>query len=137
MREPLPQGGEVRTVVVDEERAVMIRWGYETYATGLYSISDVTTLLAARGLRSRPTARYRAKALSQSQVHALLSNRYYLGEVKYHGKFYPGRHEAIISEELFDKVQAILAAHRLSGERDRKHGHYLKGTIHAVPAVGA
>ena len=130
VREPLPQGGEVRTVVVDEERAAMIRWGYETYDTGLYSIADITTLLSARGLRSRATARYRAKPLSQSQVHAMLSNRYYLGEVKYHGKFYPGRHEAIISEELFDRVQGVLAAHRLSGERDRKHGHYLKGSIY-------
>ncbi len=55
VREPLPQGGEVRTVVVDDDRAEIIRWGYETYATGLYSVADITTLLSARGLRSRPT----------------------------------------------------------------------------------
>jgi site-specific DNA recombinase len=130
VREPLPQGGEVRTVVVDQERAEIIRWGWETYATGLYSIADLTKLLEVRGLRSRPTPCYVAKALSQSQVHAMLSNRYYLGEVKYRGKYYPGRHDAIISEELFEKVQAILAAHKLAGERDRKHSHYLKGSLY-------
>ncbi len=130
VREPLPQGGEVRTVVVDQERAEIISWGYETYATGLYSIADITTLLEARGLRSRPTPCYVSKPLSQSQVHAMLSNRYYLGEVKYRGKYYPGRHEPIISEELFDKVQAILAAHKLAGERDRKHLHFLKGSVY-------
>jgi site-specific DNA recombinase len=43
-----------------------------------------------------------------------------------------GRHEALISEELFDKVQGVLAAHKLSGERDRKHGHYLKGSIYCA-----
>ncbi len=129
IREPLPQGGEVRTVIVDEERAEIIRWGYRTYATGLYSIADITTLLEVRGLRSRPTPCYVSKPLSQSAVHALLSNRYYMGEVKYHGKHYPGRHEPIISPELFDRVQAVLAAHKLAGERDRKHQHYLKGTI--------
>ena len=129
VREPLPQGGEVRTVTVDRERAEIICWGYRTYATGLYSIADITTLLEVRGLRSRPTPCYTSKPLSQSAVHALLSNRYYIGEVKYHGKFYPGRHEPIISEGLFDRVQAILAAHKLAGERDRKHQHYLKGSI--------
>jgi site-specific DNA recombinase len=129
VREPLPQGGEIRTVIVDEERAEIICWGCETYATGLYSIADITTLLEVRGLRSRPTPCYTSKPLSQSQVHAMLSNRYYLGEVKYHGKWYPGRHEPIITPELFERVQAVLAAHRLSGERDRKHQHYLKGSI--------
>ena len=129
MREPLPQGGEVRTVIVDEERAKIIRWGYETYATGLYSIADITTLLEVRGLRSRPTPCYTSKPLSQSAIHALLSNRYYIGAVKYHGKHYPGRHDKIISEELFEQVQAVLAAHKLAGERDRKHQHYLKGSI--------
>ncbi len=129
VREPLPQGGEIRTVVIDKKRAKLIRWAYRTYATGLYSIADITTLLEVRGLRSRQTARYTAKPLSQSQVHALLSNQYYIGKVKYHGKYYPGRHEPIISEDLFDRVQAILASHKLAGERDRKHSHYLKGSI--------
>jgi hypothetical protein len=27
-------------------------------------------------------------------------------------------------------VQAILAAHKLAGERDHKHSHYLKGSLH-------
>ncbi|RSM63681.1 hypothetical protein DMH03_13115 [Amycolatopsis sp. WAC 01376] len=42
---------------------------------------------------------------------------------------YPGRHEKLISEELFDKVQRVLASHSGSGVRHRKHHHYLKGTI--------
>jgi site-specific DNA recombinase len=129
VREPLPDGGEVRTVVIDNERAELIRWAYRTYATGLYSIADITTLVEVRGLRSRATRRYVSKPLSQSAVHALLSNPYYIKKIKYHGKLYPGRHEAIISEALFDRVQAILAAHKLAGERDRKHSHYLKGSI--------
>jgi site-specific DNA recombinase len=31
---------------------------------------------------------------------------------------------------MFDEVQAVLKAHNLSGERDRKHPHYLKGTVY-------
>jgi site-specific DNA recombinase len=129
IREPLPQGGEVRTVIIDPERGPVIVWAYETYATGLYSLSDITILLEARGLTTRPTRRRGPQPLGLSQVHRLLTNPYYAGFVAHKGHVYEGRHEALISQELFDQVQAVLVAHRHSGERDRKHQHYLKGTI--------
>jgi site-specific DNA recombinase len=130
IREPLPQGGEVRTIATDCQRAEIIRWGFETYATGLYSISDIVTLFAARGLRSRGNRRYSPRPLNHSAVHALLSNPFYYGKFLYKGKLYEGRHDPIINQELFDRVQWILRSHRLSGERDRKYSHHLKGTIH-------
>jgi site-specific DNA recombinase len=129
VREPLPQGGEVRTIAVDRERAEIITWGLETYATGLYSVNDMVTLLAARGLRSRGDRRYSPRPLNHSSVHKLLSNPFYAGKVVYKGKVYPGRHEPLVSEELFEQVQAVLKAHAQSGERDRKHSHYLKGSV--------
>ncbi len=129
VREQLPQGGEVRTVVIDPERGPIILWAFETYATGLYSVNDMVTLLAARGLKSRGNRRYAPKPLTQSTVHTMLSNPYYKGIVSYRGKQYDGRHPRLISEELFDKVQAVLKAHAQSGERDRQHPHYLKGTL--------
>jgi site-specific DNA recombinase len=129
VREQLPQGGEVRTVVIDPERGPIITWAFETYATGLYSLSDIAVLLELRGLCSRGTRRQAPQPLNLCRVHELLSNSYYARIVTYRGKQYPGRHERLVSQELFDQVQAVLAAHRHSGERDRKHQHYLKGTV--------
>jgi site-specific DNA recombinase len=129
IREQLPQGGEVRTVVIDPERGPIITWAFETYATGLYSLSDIAILLEVRGLCSRGSRRQAPQPLNLCRVHELLSNPYYAGTVTYRGKQYPGRHEPLVSQELFDRVQAVLVAHRHSGERDRKHQHYLKGTI--------
>jgi site-specific DNA recombinase len=129
VREPLPQGGEVRTVAIDHERAPIIVWAFETYATGLYSLSDMVVLLEARGLYTRATRRRAPRPLGLSRVHKLLGNPYYAGFVTHQGHVYEGRHEALVSQELFDKVQAVLVAHRHSGERDRRHLHYLKGTI--------
>jgi site-specific DNA recombinase len=129
VREPLPQGGEVRTVAIDHERAPIVVWAFETYATGLYSLSDMTVLLEARGLYTRATRRRAPSPLGLSRVHKLLGNPYYAGYVTHLGHVYEGRHEALVSQELFDKVQAVLVAHRHSGERDRRHLHYLKGTI--------
>jgi site-specific DNA recombinase len=127
--EQLPQGGEVRTVTIDPQRGPIIRWAFETYATGLYSLTDMVALLDARGLRTRGDRRRGPQPLALSSIHNMLSCAYYAGIVTYRGKQYPGRHEPLITQELFDKVQAVLQAHNHAGERDRTHQHYLKGTI--------
>ncbi len=129
IREQLPQGGEVRTIAIDPERGPIVRWAFETYATGLYSVNDMVVLLEVRGLRSRGDRTRSPQPLNHSSVHAMLSSPYYAGTVSYRGKQYEGRHTRLISQDLFDQVQAVLQAHGLSGERDRKHQHYLKGTI--------
>jgi hypothetical protein len=91
--------------------------------------TDMTVLLDARGLRTRGDRRRAPQALGQSSIYDMLSSPYYAGIVTYRGKSYPGRHEPLISQELFDRVQAVLESHNHAGERDRTHQHYLKGTI--------
>lgn len=59
----------------------------------------------------------------------LLRNPYYVGTIVYEGEEYPARHEAIIDRELFDRVQDVLEARRIAGERQRRHHHPLKGSL--------
>src|SRR6202007_410980 len=40
----------------------------------------------------------------------LLKNRFYIGEVRYRGEVYRGEHEPILSRDVFEAVQAKLAA---------------------------
>ena len=40
----------------------------------------------------------------------LLKNRFYIGEVHYRGEVYRGEHEPILGRDLFEAVQAKLAA---------------------------
>jgi site-specific DNA recombinase len=105
-----------------------IQWAFEAYSTGEYSIRSLTEELAARGVGSGWGSR-RGKPLANSYVHRLLTNRYYLGYVTFQGTEYPGRHQPLISQSLFDRVQEVLAAHDRAGERQRVHAHYLKGSI--------
>jgi hypothetical protein len=58
-----------------------------------------------------------------------MTDLYYIGIVAYRGMEYPGRHPALVTPEVFDQVQRVLAAHRQSGERYRRHNHYLKGSL--------
>ena len=76
------------------------------------------------------TAKCAPRALSRSQVHRMLHDDYYIGVVTWDGAKNPnGRHEPLIDRETFEKVQAVLESAMLSGNRTRKHKHYLRGSI--------
>ncbi|NQX95536.1 MAG: recombinase family protein [Erythrobacter sp.] len=47
---------------------------------------------------------------SRGALFHLLRNRVYLGQITHKGEFRDGEHEAIVSKELFDRVQAKLDA---------------------------
>ncbi len=122
-------GREIRTIAIDLERAPLVQLAFELYATGQYSLIDLATILEARGLKSRPTANKPAKPLGTNRLSSMLRNEYYIGIVHYAGMTHQGRHEPLIGEAVFDKVQQILAAQRQSGERSWRHYHYLRGSL--------
>lgn len=66
----------------------------------------------------------------------MLRNPYYMGIVAWNGKRYPGKHDRLISEDTFDRVQALLAAARVSGDRPQVHEHYLRGTVICDECLG-
>jgi site-specific DNA recombinase len=123
------EGREVRTVEIDPGRAPLVRMGFEAFATGEYSIASLQQVLEEAGLRTRETAKRAPAPLSRSAVHKILNNDYYVGIVTQCGAKRPGRHPRLIDDATFERVQQILDAHRLSGDRSQKHQHYLKGSI--------
>lgn len=124
------EGREVRTVEVDPERAEAVRWLFAAYASGEWTMSQIRDELEERGVTALPRPKYPARPLAISQIERILTNRYYLGEVEFEGVLYPGRHPAIIVEELWQRVQAVRQGRAQSGEKPRVHPHYLKGSIY-------
>jgi len=62
------------------------------------------------------------KPIARGALYLMLQNRIYHGEIVHKDKHYPGEHEAIIDPQLWDAVQARLAANaveRSSGGRAR------------------
>jgi site-specific DNA recombinase len=123
------EGREVKTIALDPERAEHIKWAFETYATGEWSITDLVDELARRGMRTRATATRAAVPLTRSQVHRILSSPYYVGRVVYTGVEYAGNHPALIDRATWERVQDVLAGRRLAGDRSWRHDHYLKGSL--------
>jgi len=122
-------GHKVNTITVDDERARFIPMAFELYASGQYNFHTLRDALTEAGLRSRGNRRYGPRPISIHKIGELLRDRYYLGYVTYDGVEYQGRHEALISQELFDRVKRVLNNERRAGARQRTHNHYLKGLI--------
>ena len=124
------EGREIRTIGIDPERAPFIRMLFELYATGKHSYKDLQKAVTIAGLRTRSTKRYPAgTTLSINKIGRILRDRYYLGYVNHKGTEYPGRHEPLVDEELFNRVQNILYQQRGAGTRERVYDHHLKGGL--------
>ena len=123
------EGREIRTIAVDDKRAPLILEAFTLFATGDYTEETLHEIIVDRGLTMRATYKKPERPIAKSTFGEMLRNRYYLGEVKYKGVWHPGRHQAIIPVELFDRVQDVLDSHGGSGIRTRKHHHYLKGAF--------
>ncbi|QIS18919.1 recombinase family protein [Nocardia terpenica] len=113
-----------------EQRAPLVRRAWELYATGDYTIDDLETAMADLGLTCSPTPRWPGgRSVSATTLHRMLSDPYYTGYVTWKGQLYPGRHEPLITQELYDRVQDVLRQRSANGNRDRVHNHYLEGFL--------
>ena len=125
------KGREERTVILDPERAPLLKLAFEEYATGNWTVADLADHLAVCGLNTRSTPKIPSQPITLKTLHKVLVNPYYKGTVKYKGVEYDGAHEPLIDVGTWDKVQSILAS-RLNGERNLKHPHFLKGSIYCA-----
>lgn len=93
-------------IVVDTDRAPLLRQMFEQYATGNYSLSQLMKYCKKIGLRN---CRGNQKGLTANHIHKMLQDPFYYGvmRVKKTGAEYPHRYEPIISKSLFDMCQEV------------------------------
>ena len=124
------QGREFRTVEIDPERAPLIRWVFEQYATGEHTVLELLDTVTARGLTTVATPKRPSRPMARSGFFKLLRNPYYIGIIRYKGVEHPGAHEPLIDVDTWERVQSLLDSRKIADERRRKHDHYLKGTLY-------
>ena len=122
------RGREARWVDVDPVRGPLITQAFTEYATDRWTLSTLTDHLTAHGLTTAPTPSRPSHPLGHNTLLAILRNPYYRGIVTYQGVHYPGRHQPLIDEATWQRVQTVLSQHR-HGERQRIHNHHLKTTV--------
>lgn len=99
-----PMGYDVkaRKLIVNDDAAANVRYIFKRFV----EIGSGTTLLrelAQRGITTR-----QGKPISKGFLYRMLNNRAYLGEAVHKGKSYPGEHDAIIDQDVWDAVRTIL-----------------------------
>lgn len=115
--------------VLDPERAELIRWAFQTYAKGEWTLNGLAKELELRGLINTPTPKYPLRPVRSNHLYMMLTHPYYKGDVVWRGARSPGRHPQLVDEATWTKVQDMLQAHG-PGEKQREHPHYLKSTVY-------
>jgi len=109
-----PDGRKI--IEPDPELAPLITRIFEWYATGQYALRDVMRMARAAGLRF-PRSR---ACVTSTTIHRILRNRIYTGDFDWNGKTYRGIHQPLVSRELWECVQQVLAQRNASKGRRSK-----------------
>lgn len=107
---------------VNEYEAMLIKQIYQMFNGGT-PIRTIADTLNDRGLY------HRATPWDDTTIRRLLDNRHYIGEVKFGGKWYPGRQNPIIDRDTFDSAQKLLKIRADSYVYSNKHSVPLTGFI--------
>ncbi len=120
---------QIAGIARDPERAPLVQLAFELCAEGDMTISEVTEVVAGAGLTTRATPARPSRPVGKSVIQRMLRNDYYVGVVTRNGVKQVGRHEALVSRDTFDKVQAVLDSRRAAGSKASKHPHHLGGML--------
>lgn len=122
----LPLGYDVkdRQLVVNQEEAETVRYLFEKYLE-LGTVAGLQAALRQRGIVSKTwtssSCRKRGgQGYSRGALYYLLRNPIYAGRITHRGISYPGQHSAILSQDLWERVQAMLAENRQGFSRSAR-----------------
>lgn len=100
----LPSGE--RSIEIDEQQAEFVVKIFELYAQGNNSFYSVAEKLKPFGLKSS-----RGKKVSARTIELILKNPFYHGIMHVNNEGYPHKYPTLISQTLFERVQAIIKNH--------------------------
>jgi DNA invertase Pin-like site-specific DNA recombinase len=124
-----------KLAVADPERAPLVLAMFERYATGQESDRTLAAWLNAKGARSA-----RGRLFGKDTVREMLSNLAYAGYVcgmRDKSRSIRGLHEAIIPEELFDRVQEVRSWRARVVKAGRPSEEYLLRKLLCCERCGA
>ncbi len=111
------------TLILDPERAPIIKQIFEEYATGLHSGFSLLQLACKMGLVSKKPNYHKESDnyqknnfINRNIILNILRNPFYYGMMCIKGKLMPHIHGNIISKDLFDRVQEVLDSKHKEGK---------------------
>lgn len=111
--------GDRMRLVADENNAPIIQYVFEEYAKGTPK-KKIMEELTARGILN-----YNGRPLTLSCLQHALHNTKYIGKYTYNGQVVEGACDALISEDVFNAVQAKLESVRHAPAAQKARQEYL------------
>ena len=106
-----------RTIEVDPDKAPILKRMFQLYATGQYSLAKLGKLVSEEFGIHHP----------KSYLERILKNPFYVGFFVWEGRTYKGTHPPLVSNEVFEQVQAVFRGH--NRPKYRKHEFAYSGLL--------
>ena len=116
--------------VINEEKDSFIKEMFELYSTGNYSLKALVGEMFKRGLRNNA-----GNKVGKSRMHALLTDPFYYGDMRWKGVVTKGNHPPIVSKNLFERVQFLLGR-KIGSPQYRKHTPVFKAKLNCAECKG-
>ena len=92
----------IRDIIIDEQKAKLVKDAFYLYATGAYSLEQISEhLIEKYGM-----------PIPRSSLQRALTSKFYIGILVYGGKEYAHNYQQFIPRVIWDKVNQILANYR-------------------------
>ena len=107
---PLGYSVKDRQLVPHSEESALVRHIFERYQQ-LRNVDALRRELRSKGYRSKSRlvdGKFVSAQFSNGALTRILTNPLYRGLIHHHGELHPGQHEAIVSEDLWNSVQAVV-----------------------------
>jgi site-specific DNA recombinase len=103
--------GSAKPKILDPATAPFVREAFNLYQSGEYSLPGLTREMFSRGLRNRGGTYFTMGALAK-----MLKNPFYFGIIRIvrTGQTFGGNHTPLVSTEVFENVQALLAGKKVN-----------------------
>lgn len=109
-------------IVIDPIMGPIVRKLFHEYATGIYSLVDLTRMAKELGFKT-----IRKKDAHKQTIISMLKNPFYYGYMRCYGQLYPHNYDKLITKELFDTFQDLLLGR--SFHKKRKNEDIYRGMI--------
>ena len=102
--------------VIEKEGAIVAEL-FQRYSSGTTTLSQLAVIVNDKGFRTHnmhnlPDAKGNIsngpRLFTTASIRGILHNPFYAGKIVYRGKSLPGKHNSLISEEIFEIVQTTL-----------------------------
>ena len=107
---------------INEETAPIVQKIFEMYASGK-TVAEICDTLNAQGFKTAT-----GSAFNKNSLRKMLQNKRYIGIYTYKGKETPGGMPRIISDDLFYRVQEIMAKNKKSPAHAKAKQEYILTT---------